>query len=244
MQLIWVAALAAVVNILLLGAAARFLDASAELGRIILGGSVGAVLTVASLLPGAEFFKTFLWRMLVLLATALTAYGVQKKTAGKALLYSLLHLSLGGVSSAQGDPVSMLLGAAGICLACFAVGGREARIPVELTSNGKTLRLTALRDTGNTLLDPVTGRSVLVVDAQSAKELTGLTVQQLRNPVKTMEQIHGLRLIPYRTVGDSGFLLARMIPQVRIGAWQGSMLVAFSPQEFGSKYQALTGGRS
>jgi len=116
---------------------------------------------------------------------------------------------------------------------------------VELSYGDKRVQLTALRDTGNTLRDPVTGRQVLVVDASTAGKLTGLSVQQLKKPVESVTALPGLRLIPYRAVGQAGgLLLALKIPQAKIGSWQGSALVAFAPEGLGSDgtYQALTGG--
>ena len=136
----------------------------------------------------------------------------------------------------------MLLGAAGIGFACLAIGKGRDLIPVELTYGAQTVRLTALRDTGNSLRDPITGKPVLIVGADIAEKLTGLSPAALRDPVRTMGSLPGLRLIPYRTVGNTGFLLALRIPSVKIGNRQGSALVAFSPHILGSGYQALTGG--
>jgi stage II sporulation protein GA (sporulation sigma-E factor processing peptidase) len=105
--------------------------------------------------------------------------------------------------------------------------------------------LTALQDTGNTLRDPITGRQVLVVGADVAQKLTGLTVQQLKKPVENVGLLPGLRLIPYRAVGqEAGLLLALKLPQVKIGTWQGNSLVAFAPEGLSpdGAYQALTGG--
>ena len=83
---------------------------------------------------------------------------------------------------------------------------------------------------------------MLVVDADIAKKLTGLAPAELREPLRTLQQMPGLRLIPYQTVGNHGFLLAVSIPQVKIGNSQGSTLVALSPNLFAHHYQALTGG--
>ena len=109
------------------------------------------------------------------------------------------------------------------------------------------MRMTALQDTGNTLCDPVTGRPVLVVGVEIAQQLTGLTQQQLRCPVEAIAEapLPGLRLIPYRAVGQpSGLLLALRLQDVRIGNWKGSSLVAFAPDGLSREgaYQALTGG--
>jgi len=107
---------------------------------------------------------------------------------------------------------------------------------------GQTLHLTALRDTGNTLRDPITGKGILVVDAQTAAKLTGLEPAALCDPVSTISKFPGLRLIPYRTVGGTGFLLALQVRDAKIGNRQGSILVALSPNCLGNHYQALTGG--
>ena len=98
------------------------------------------------------------------------------------------------------------------------------------------------RYTGNTLQDPVTGQPVLVIGADAANRLTGLSREQLRSPVESLEALPGLRLVPYRTVGGSGLMLARKYQNVKIGKWKGSQLVAFAPERLGGGYEALTGG--
>ena len=109
------------------------------------------------------------------------------------------------------------------------------------------MRLTALQDTGNSLIDPLTGRSVLVVGADVAKKLLGLTREQLSMPAEAIVSagVPGLRLIPYRTVGQAGgMLLGLRLQDVKIGHWKGSSLVAFAPEGLSEEgaYQALTGG--
>ena len=136
-----------------------------------------------------------------------------------------------------------------VALTCgigFRNGGQEL-VEVELRRGEKQVRLLALRDTGNTLTDPVTGKSVLVADAQSAETLLGLTRAQLADPVGTLASgiLPGLRLIPYRAVGVAGgMLLAIRMEGVRIGNRTGEQLVAFAPEGLGGDgtYRALTGG--
>ena len=95
--------------------------------------------------------------------------------------------------------------------------------------------------------DPVTGESVTVVSADVAKALLGLEETDLVSPVVTMERLHlpGLRLVPYRAVGQpNGMLLAMKMDEVRIGKENAGRIVAFAPQMIGKAdgYQALTGG--
>lgn len=230
------------VNVLLLFATGRFLDAGAKTLRILIGSLFGALFAAWSMIPGFGFLEHFLWRLCALALTALLAFGFSRHTFSEILLFALLHLSLGGVTGGEEEMLPMLLGSAGMGLACVILGKGRRLIPVELTYGAQTLHLTALRDTGNTLRDPVTGQSVLIVDAATAQKLTGLDPAALQDPVKNLGNFPGLRLIPYQTVGNTGFLLAVRISNAKIGSKQGSAIVAFSPQILGSNYQALTGG--
>ena len=109
----------------------------------------------------------------------------------------------------------------------------------------REMNILALKDTGNTLRDPLTGEQVLVAGADVGKELLGLTPHQLQNPVETVGRIPGLRLIPYHAVGQPGsMLLALRIQNAQIGNRKAQPLVAFAPQVLarGELYQMLTGG--
>lgn len=232
--------LAALTSWLLLTASAKFLSLDPSWWRILLAACIGALFTAAAMVPLFTFAVTIWWRLLMLLLVSWAAFGLRRILP--LLLFSLLHLSLSGMATAQGSILSSVLGSLGICLACIAVGGRGQTVKVLIPMESETLSLTALRDTGNTLSDPITGRSVLVVDAETANRLTGLTPHQLRDPLVTIGIYPGLRLIPYRTIDSGGFLLAKPLEDVTIAGRKGSVLVAFSPQKLGNHYEALTGG--
>ena len=142
-----------------------------------------------------------------------------------------------------------LTGAVGIFFLCIRLVeqrnvGSEL-MPVELHYEMERVSIWALRDTGNSLKDPITGNPVLVVGPKVAEKLLGLTQEQLENPVESVGVLPGLRLIPYRTVGcPNGLLLGMRLPNIKIGNWQGSSIVAFAPYGLGERqtYQALTGG--
>ena len=231
-----------VVNGLLLFASGRFLGRGAHPLRVLAASMLGAVFPMLSLLPGFYFLDHILWRLCGLVLTALSAYGLALSAIPRTVLFVLLHLSLGGITGGESRWLSPLLGAAGIGFACLSVSLRQDLIPIELTLGGRTVRLTALRDTGHGLRDPVTGKTVLVVDAETARKLTGISQRALLDPVGNLDVFPGLRLIPYKTVGNTGFLLALQIRQAKIGNRQESTLVAFSPNTLGTRYQALTGG--
>ncbi len=222
-------------------------------GKAALAAAVGGVYGGLCLVPDLYFLGNSLWRVVSLVLISWIAFGFSKSALRRGVVFVLLSMALGGIALGlgAGGTWALVAAAAGVSIMCM-VGFREkigsvSYVPVELSYSGKHLHLTALCDTGNTLTDPVTGRSVLVVDCASAQQLTGLTRQQLCDPVGAIARapLPGLRLIPYRSVGQArGLLLALRLQDVRIGNWKGSSLVAFSPDGLSSEgaYQALTGG--
>lgn len=240
-----------VIDWFLLMAAGRLCGYPAGVGRSALGGFLGCVYGAACILPGFRFLGNLLWRVVFLLLMGAAAYGISVSAFRRSLVFALLSMALGGIALGvgRGGAAGLVASAALLFLLC-ALGFREKigsvrYIPVELELGEKRMKLTALQDTGNTLRDPVTGQQVLVVAPDIACSLTGLTEHQLQTPVETMEQIPGLRLIPYHTVGQpAGMMLAMKLPSVKIGSWQGSRVVAFSPNGLSTDgtYQALTGG--
>lgn len=220
-------------------------------GRAALAAVVGGIYGCACLLPGFSFLGNFLWRMVSLAILSLVAFGYHKSALRRGIVFAFLCMALGGLAlGMNGTGIwSLVASAGGLFLICrFGFRGRisgKELVPVELSYHETKVKLTALRDTGNALRDPITGVSVLVIGAEAAHKLTGLTIQQMKKPIESIGVIPGLRLVPYRTVGnDSGMLLALRIPKVKIGTWQGSSLVAFAPEGLqpGEEYQALIGG--
>ena len=239
------------VDFLLLISANRLCGYPPKAGRAALAAALGSVYGGACMLPGFAFLGNFLWRLVSLALIALLAYGLSVSALRRGLVFVFLCMALGGIAAGMGNGgfFGLVASATVLWFLCM-VGFRgklfeQSYVPVELTYAGKKVRLTALHDTGNTLHDPVTGSPVLVVDARTAQKLTGLTPQQLRKPVETMHEKPGMRLIPYRAVGqDAGLLLGMKLASVRIGDWQGSRIVAFAPEGLSQEgtYQALTGG--
>ena len=239
------------VDILLLLSANRLSGHPPHLLRCALGAALGGIYAAACMIPGFRFLGNALWRLVSLGLMAAVAFGMTFSAARRGLVLCLLSFALEGaaLSIGQGGAVGVLGGL--VIVGILSTVGLHRRVaeggyvPVELSYGDRKVHLTALRDTGNTLRDPVTGQSVLVVDARTAQTLTGLTPQQLRDPVQTVGVLPGLRLVPYRSVGQpAGLLLAMKFQEVKIGSQRRSTLVAFAPDVLGAEgaYQALTGG--
>ncbi len=241
------------VDSLLLMGTNRLAGCPCNIKRVAMAAALGAVYSGACLLPGFLFLGNLLWRTVCLVLMAGIAFGWNRSTLRRGGVFALLSLAMGGLAlSVNRTDIPGLLFCGGIIwlLCVVAFGGRTAGrdyVPLEIRYGETKVRLLALRDTGNTLRDPVTAQQVLVISMEAAQRLTGLSEQQLRSPMQTMLQhpLPGLRLIPFRTVGQSGgMLLAMRFENVKIGSRQQSAIVAFDTGGLGNGevYQALTGG--
>ena len=241
------------VDLLLLWAANRLSGHSPGGSRTILAASFGGVYAGMCLLPGFWFLSRSIWRVFSLLGMSCIAFGWKKNAIRKGLIFLFLSMALGGmvVLLGRGGFFSVLLSALILCGLCIlGFRGHVSQVEyvsVDMIHRGKTVCMTALRDTGNTLRDPVTGCPVLVADARMASGLLGLQEEELCHPIETISQgkYPGLRLIPYCAVGQpAGMLLGLRVDSIRINGKPSNQIVAFAPHRIGqgSDYEALTGG--
>lgn len=224
-------------------------DWKRNLAAATLGGLYGGI----CLLSEFRFLGGIFWRLVFLGLMGAVAFGWNRGSLKRIGTFVLLSMAMGGIALGFGRSqfLTVILAGASVWLLCrIAFGGRiggKEYVSVRIRLGERQVKVLALRDTGNSLRDPVTGEPVLVLGADAAVTLTGLTRQQLSSPLETMAQraLPGLRLIPYRAVGSScGMLLAMRFEDVTIGDKRQGTLVAFDPGGLGTEqmYQALTGG--
>lgn len=240
------------VDLMLLVAANRLCGYPVKLRRTALSAGIGAIYAGACLIPGFRFLGDLLWRLVMLGVMSGVAFGWNRTILRRGAVFVFLSMALGGIALGLGNGgfLALIAAAGGVCVLCM-VGFRgdvaaKEYVTVQLTYQGVTRELIALKDTGNALKDPITGQPVLVVGADVAKQLLGLTRQQLLAPIETMAQckIPGLRLIPYRSVGNAnGMMLAAKMERVYAQNREIGNLVAFAPQILGAgEFEALAGG--
>lgn len=220
--------------------------------RASIAATLGGVYGGVCLLPGFRFLGNTLWRLVFLALMSVIAFGWNRSALRRGVLFVLLSMALGGIALGigKGGMLGLIGSAAAVCGLCvLGFHGKPATrkyTRVILRKGERSRALTALHDTGNTLRDPISGESVLVVGADVADEMLHISQAQLLSPLETVASgaIHGLRLIPYRAVGQSGgMLLAMRMDEVLIGGKKGPTLVAFAPNDLGNDgYQALAGG--
>lgn len=241
--------ISSLVHFLLYVGVTQLFESNSSIFRQLIAGLLSGVYSTLCLIPQFQHLGNPAIRFGWLLLSAIVAFGFMELPFQQVIVYLSLCYIIDLISQSKEMNIRALLLVSMLGLTIYLVGSSHAfpnqkYIPVELTYGKVKLHLTALRDTGNMLRDPLTGKPVLVVDAETAQMITGLTAGQLRAPLETIGAIPGLRLIPYKVIGGGGFLLAMTIPGVKIGTRQGSGVVAFAPDLLHGtrQYQALTGG--
>lgn len=175
--------------------------------------------------------------------------GGQGLSLNRGVIYSGMDLKIVLLSAAGCYAVLSLLLQKAVRHTSFTGELKAVRLELE----DRTVELTALTDTGNTLTDPVTGQGVMVAEGERLLPLFAVSqrpsVQELRDPAGALERLTGagghFRLLPYRAVGvDRGLLLAVRVDRAVVdGEDRGAMVVALSPTPVsdGGGYGALLG---
>lgn len=269
----------ALVDYLLLLCAARLAGEPLKRLRFALGAVLGGGYAVAIFLPGLGFLERPACRLAAAVLMVLAAFWGSRRLGRQVLIFFALSCAFAGgvlaISMLGGQGLSLnrgviysgmdlkivLLSAAGCYAALSLLFQKAVRHTsftgelkaVRLELGERTVELTALTDTGNTLTDPVTGQGVMVAEGERLLPLFAApqrpSVQELRDPAGALERLTGagghFRLLPYRAVGvDRGLLLAVRVDRAVVdGEDRGAMVVALSPTPVsdGGGYGALLG---
>lgn len=239
------------VDLLLILGTNRLCGFPAGIARSAAAAALGAFYAAGAMLPGFWFLGSAFWRMVFLTLMGMVAFGLHRSAWKRTGIFLLLSMAMGGIAvgmDRRGIPALLLSGVSVWLLSRIgfggSVGGKEY-IPVTVTEGDRTAMVIALKDTGNSLRDPVTGEQVLVMGPDAAGKLLNLDGEDLRHPLDALQSHPGLRLIPYSAVGQpGGFLLAKKFANVKVGQRHGAAVVAFAPDTIGGgqPYEALAGG--
>ena len=195
-----------------------------------------------------------------LLRLLLVFFGASAALGG--LVLALQLLGTGGLTLENGVlytgfDLRLLLVTVILCYALLSLafrkvalhgGARRDLLPARLTVEEKSLELTVLVDTGNTLTDPLRNHPVMVAEGRFLAPLLPAGVDPA-DPVGSLERMGAagrrFRLLPYRAVGvEHGMLLAVRADRAMLGQRElEGLLVALSPTPVsdGGGYQALIG---
>ena len=262
-------ALNLIADYLLLLVGARVSGAVIHRLRIAAAAVVGAAYSVAAVVPEWGFLTSPSPKIALGVGMCLISYGAERKfwrCCGTFFAVSALFggavWAAGMLAGTQGVygayvPVSWraLVLSFGICYAAVSLlfrrtlAKRSRHIAsMEVTLEGRAAALRALEDTGNALADPVSGRPVIVADAQALAPLLGVNIPpgDAAGAVEALSRVPGLEkravLIPYRAVGTSLGMLAAFRPDslkldgaavdalVELGEVRGEEYEAIAPE--------------
>ncbi len=272
-------AINAAINYLLLRGSAAIGGVPANRLRLLAAALFGGLYAVITVLPGMETLSGFVCQSLCAALMLLAAFGWKRTTVRQGLFFFALSFAFSGAVLlavqvaepgltflggrayyAVTTPALLLLAGLIYGLAAVVLCGWGAHtggdlVHCSLSLGSRQLTLKALRDTGNTLTDPISGQSILVTDWQILSRLlpeARLQAPHFRDPARLMQQLsvkypqYRFRLIPYQAVGvEAGLLLAvRCGVAPKKGPFR-QQLVAFSPTPVSTegRFDALIGGK-
>lgn len=252
---------------MLLLATDRLCAANAGWKRLLAGAAVGAAYSALCVIFGG-FLQSVILRLCCAALMVLITFGKREKLWRFAAVFALssavfagivlaVSLFCGGFGARQ-MAVSFALAYAllGIILRFSAAQGGKARLTIH--NRGRSVTLTALRDTGNSLRDPISGAPAIIareeellplLEAELCAELektSGLPSEQRLERLWQSGRGSGFKLLPYSAVGvQSGFLLAFKVDKVNIGGREiKNALAAIAPNELsaGGEFSAIING--
>ncbi len=247
-------------DVTLLWAAGKLCQARRRFLRLLGAGALGAAYTLLAVLwsPAASLPC----RAAALAAMLLTAYGGERRLWRLGLAFLAMCAVYAGVASAvvsaMGRPTLRALVFAlgmslGVCALPFRFSGRRGgTVRLRLVCGDRSVELTALRDTGSLLREPISGAPALIAEESALLPLLEPAQRQLLRctaglaaPERLPLLGTGFRLLPYRTLEGSGLLLAFRPERVYAdGALCSGLWAALSPGplEPGNGCTALLGG--
>lgn len=240
--------------------------------RLILGALVGAVFSLYIFLPTSGFLVETVFRLAMSGVIVLTCFGfdsIKSFLRRIAVFFAASFLYAGGMMGIWAlfgsdrlainngivyvdiSPIVLIV-ATLVCYGLLRLGrwiahkqayaGKRCRLI--LTKGEKSVRLTALVDTGHSLTDAMTDQPVLILEQRVARTL----LERIPTPEAVLADgtaLPGFRLIPYSSVGGHGLLPAFPVDRVEWERPDGTrrplprLLVAVSEEPLGEDYRAI-----
>lgn len=229
-------------------------------GRFIFSASIGGVYATLIYMfnvLGFVWAKLLVGFLMVLIAFGykrpiykfLSFFGVSAVYAGIALALGYLLGETESLSFAYlsiSSSVSYLILLFIFKPSAYGIGEKKI-LPLEITYNGKSVKINALVDTGNTLRDPITNMRAVICDISALEEFFSEDELEIIGRLNEEEAMLSLpkvfRLLPYKTVERRGFMLAFKPDEILINGKRREVLLAISKNKIsdGGNYSALVG---
>ncbi len=250
------------IAVVLLAACAILCGQSVKWGRLVLAGAAAAGASLIILLPPFPFLLQILYQIgsaALIVGIAFPWKGIRAFTR-QGIWYVLMNLLLaGGVSSAcvrgvswaesnnlccyfQISPMVLLGSSLGLYLLFsvirYLLGGFKTFCTLDLAGAGWQLQVSAYCDTGLTVVDPLTGKDVILLYYPAVKNRLPMAIQQgvdamFASEIPQVSQYH-FRLLACSTIGGQ-VMLPALPAYVKIAKERQPILLAFTMQDSADK---------
>ena len=231
----------AAADLLCLSAAGKICGREVRLGRLLASSALGGGYAVLCVLPVCGFLSGAAGILLSAAAICAAAFGKKRffrtylaflaaSAAFGGTVFAVSRITGAGNMFSSRGTLTVFLLSAGLARLCFSAAygrfgkarSRGGEATVEIWFRGRKTVLRALRDTGHSLRDPVTGEEIAI--CETARILTlfpaetrnllerGKDAVDLVSRAARTEDGIRFRLVPYRAVGTKLGLLAAFSP--------------------------------
>jgi len=250
-------------DFMLLLATDRFCAAAVSWKRLLAASLVGALYSVLYVLLG-DAFAGVLMKIAFAALMLLIAFGGRRDLLRCGAVFVVCSAAFAGIVLA----VSVCCGGFGTKQMIFSfaaayalIGGilrfsaaRGGTVKITLRHKGRSVSFTALRDTGSSLRDPVSGAAAIIAGEDTLLPLldgnvrAALAESRGQAAEKRLEQLwdaglgHGFKLLPYSALGvENGLLLAFRVDCADVGGREirGASAVLASHRISGGEYTAI-----
>ena len=263
-----------IVNYLVLTATSSICSVPLSRKRLVVASALGAAYVVLIVIPGFGFLAKAPIKLAVAGFMLLAAYGNEGRLGRLCVVFFGVSAALGGVvyavSMFGGYPIprngivslrtlvlSFAVSYAALTIVFRHSADRAVRIieRLDIRLGENSVSISALRDTGNQLREPITGRAIAISEldplmplfsdktACALLETAGNATASFEALSNVAEDIGRFQLVPYSAVGvQTGLLLAFRLDKVRINdREQKDILIALSPNRLSEagEYSAI-----
>lgn len=222
------------VNFFLLRATARLTHSSLKTRRCIISAALGSLFSLTILLPALGFFMNMVIKLAAAALLTVMAFGrmTLRETARLVLWFYLVNVIFGGIVMAlytlfrpgfmafynsslyiDFSLLSLIVFTAVAYLAVTLVRYRfdkgaevSGKYVITIRNGGNVCRLSALADTGNSLVDVFTGKPVIVCQHSLIAEIIDISLPLVPENAAVLTEESDIRFIPYSTISGSGLL--------------------------------------
>ena len=254
-----------IINYLILLSSARVSNIPLKRLRLGLAAAVGGVYAIAAIIPGLGYFSAWPVKIAAAVFMLLIAFGGERQFLRVCIIFFAISAAFGGavygasMLGGYGDPLRggvyipvslrVLLPSFALCYAAVTIvfrrsGGIGTRtvkaLCIEL--GGRRVTVQALRDTGNHLRDPVSGKPCAIAETECIaglfpREVMDAITYNLMTPSLALEALAGVpeygrlfRLVPYTAIGvPLSMLIAFRPDKAYVNEHETELLVAVSP---------------